>query len=77
MTFTLYLVHLPMMFFIRRLSPWPAASWSNRLFVLFGNAARRGRPHGLTDHFQAVLRATLREWFGRGANAMRTALTTC
>ena len=65
MTFTLYLVHLPVMFFIRSLSPWQAASWSNRLLVLFGTLVVAAGLTVLTDHFQAVLRATLREWFGR------------
>ena len=66
MTFTLYLVHLPTMFFIRSLSPWPAASWSNRLLVLVGTLLVAAGLTVLTDHFQAVLRATLRDLFSRG-----------
>ncbi len=36
MTFTLYLLHYPVLLFLRSISPWPASAWQSRLALLLG-----------------------------------------
>ncbi len=61
LTFSLYLFHMPLLQFNRAISPWPAADWRNRVYLVVVPLAAVALLGSITE----LRRGALRDWLAR------------